>query len=298
MIDVIIPAFNAHETVERALLSILNQTIKDEVKVYLVDDFSNKPYDDIISFFNGKLDITLIRLYENKGPGNARNVGLDKSSNPYIIFLDADDEIYNSFTFEHLVNSTNDYDFVFGGIYEENKDGKYNYYMEHEGCLHGKLYKRSIIDKYNIRFTDTSYSEDNYFNQLYISLIDDGHYISEPAYIYNYSSKSLTKDKGEKINYFYNYNMSLLIKKCEDLKVKDKKIIDIILSVLCYNYKEYIVCSCKKKYFINNPKEMIISYFNKYKNKISDNKIKEVLFLYPFDNLEDISFKEYLNLLM
>ena len=83
MIDVIIPAFNAHETVERALLSILNQTIKDEVKVYLVDDFSNKPYDDIISFFNGKLDITLIRLYENKGPGNARNVGLDK----FIILL-------------------------------------------------------------------------------------------------------------------------------------------------------------------------------------------------------------------
>ena len=53
MIDVIIPAFNAHETVERALLSILNQTIKDEVKVYLVDDFSNKPYEIIIKIIAG-----------------------------------------------------------------------------------------------------------------------------------------------------------------------------------------------------------------------------------------------------
>lgn len=298
MIDVIIPSYNSHNTIKKTLLSLLFQTIKDKIKIYIVDDASNKPYDEIINRFKDRLNITIIRLDENKGPGNARNVGIEKSSNPYILFLDADDELYNSFTLEHLVKYIEEFDMCYGGICEEKDNNLYSYYPLHQGCLHGKLYKRSVIDKYNLRLTETKYSEDNYFNQLYNALVDNIHYIGEPAYVYKNNAKSLTKDKKEKINYYYNYNMNMLVKDCIKLNVKIDKIKDIILSALAYNYKEYISSKCLSNYYVDNPKKFIIEYYLKYKNNIYDFDIKLKLNEHQSSELEKISFIEYLDLIL
>lgn len=297
MIDIIIPAYNAHATIENTLLSILTQTIKDKVKVYIIDDCSRKTYGSIVNMFKNKLDISLIRLDKNSGPGNARNVGITKSSNPYILFLDADDELYNSFSLELLLRYIDDYDMCFGGIYQEIEDNKLAYFIEHEGCLHGKLYKRSLIDKYNIRFTDTKYSEDNYFNQLYISLSDNIYNTNEPIYVYKYTSDSLTKDKEDSIIYYYNHNMSLLLDKCEELNISTYKITRILLSTLCYNYQEYMNSNMSNDIYVKYPKDMIIKYYNIYKEFISDCDIKSMLEEYKNYNLAKISFIEYVNLL-
>ena len=297
MIDVIVPSYNSHKTINKTLLSLSFQTIKDKINVYIIDDKSDKPYDEFKELFKDRLNITVIRLDENKGPGNARNVGIEKSTNPYILFLDADDELYNSFTLENLFKYIEHCDMTYGGICEERKNHTYIYYPLHQGCLHGKLYKREIIDKYNLRFTDTKYSEDNYFNQLYNSVSNNIYSICEPAYVYKYNEKSLTKDAQDKIIYYYNYNMGLLVEKCIELNVKLDRIKDIILSVLAYNYKEYISSHCKVNYFIDYPKKFIKKYYDKYKDKFYDFEIKLKLREYQSDVLEDISFKEFLKLL-
>ena len=38
MIDIIIPAYNAHDTIEKSLMSISMQTIKEKLNVYIIDD--------------------------------------------------------------------------------------------------------------------------------------------------------------------------------------------------------------------------------------------------------------------
>ena len=38
MIDIIIPAYNAHETISRTLYSICYQTISKRLNVYLIND--------------------------------------------------------------------------------------------------------------------------------------------------------------------------------------------------------------------------------------------------------------------
>ncbi len=298
MIDVIIPAYNAHNTLERALLSINIQTIKDKVNIYVIDDNSWESYDKIINNFKSRLNINLIVLDENKGPGNARNIGLEESNNPYILFLDSDDELHNAFSLEHLLNNIEYYDMCYGGIFHEENLHEYTYYDIHNGCLHGKLYKREIIDKYNIKFPIHKYSEDNYFNQLYIILADNICSINEPVYIYNNVSSSLTKDNEENVSYYYNYSMNLLLNKCEELNIEKYKIKDIIITTLCYNYQEYISSDCEKKFYISQVKDNIIPFYRKYSDLISEYDFKLKLCNYNANALEKISFKEYLELLL
>ena len=79
MIDIIIPAYNSHKTIVNTLLSINMQTIKDKVNVYIINDNSNKNYDEEVMLFKNRLNIQSIDIDKNCGPGNARNVGLNSS---------------------------------------------------------------------------------------------------------------------------------------------------------------------------------------------------------------------------
>ena len=44
MIDIIIPAFNAHDTIEQAIASVIAQTAIDQIKITIVDDCSSVCY--------------------------------------------------------------------------------------------------------------------------------------------------------------------------------------------------------------------------------------------------------------
>ena len=72
MIDIIIPAYNAHNTIKKTLISICMQTVKDKINVYIIDDCSNEDYKEIINIFKDKINIKYYKLKENSGPGVAR----------------------------------------------------------------------------------------------------------------------------------------------------------------------------------------------------------------------------------
>ena len=61
MIDVIIPAYNAHETICETLSSIVLQSIKDQLNVYIVNDCSKKDYSKEIKRFSKVLNIKEIK---------------------------------------------------------------------------------------------------------------------------------------------------------------------------------------------------------------------------------------------
>ena len=91
MIDVIIPAYNAHETIERTLYSIAYQRNSENLNVYIINDNSIKDYSKEIDFFKNFINIRELKLKENSGPGYARQYGIEHSDSEYIIFIDSDD---------------------------------------------------------------------------------------------------------------------------------------------------------------------------------------------------------------
>ena len=86
MIDIIIAAYNAHNTIEKALNSIIMQNISDMVNVYIINDKSDTDYSDVIEKYSKYLNVIELTYGENKGPGFARNYGIDHSSSQYIVF--------------------------------------------------------------------------------------------------------------------------------------------------------------------------------------------------------------------
>lgn len=92
LISVIIPVYNAEDTIIRCVDSVLKQTYTN-IEIVLVDDGSkdNSPAicDDLARRY--KSIVTIHK--ENGGQSSARNKGLEVSKGVYIGFVDDDDEI-------------------------------------------------------------------------------------------------------------------------------------------------------------------------------------------------------------
>jgi glycosyltransferase involved in cell wall biosynthesis len=95
-VSVIIPCYRCADTIGRAVESIAAQSVQP-VEVLLVEDASGdggatlQALHDVQQRFRDRLDIRVIALEKNGGPGTARNAGWEIASQPYIAFLDADD---------------------------------------------------------------------------------------------------------------------------------------------------------------------------------------------------------------
>jgi len=86
--SVIIPAYNAEQTVRRAIASCLEQSYP-AAEIIVVSDGSK---DRTLAAVREAGDrIICIELEKNNGPAYARNTGMDRATGDYIAFLDADD---------------------------------------------------------------------------------------------------------------------------------------------------------------------------------------------------------------
>ncbi len=88
LVSIIIPAYNAAQTLERAVQSVLSQDY-GPMEIIVVDDGSTDGTVDVVRGYGEK--VRLIQQ-ENRGAGAARNRGVAKARGEYIAFLDADDE--------------------------------------------------------------------------------------------------------------------------------------------------------------------------------------------------------------
>ena len=123
-VSIIVPAYNAHDTLARCLGSLVNQTLQ-EIEIIVVNDASTddtweimerceKQFSDKVIIIDGK---------ENRGPGGARNQGLDIATGEYIGFVDSDDYVADNM-YEHLYSKAKekDADIVDCGVYFEETD--------------------------------------------------------------------------------------------------------------------------------------------------------------------------------
>ena len=89
-VDVILPNYNKAEFLEEAIDSVITQTYKNW-HLYIVDDHSNDNSVKVIDKFLNLENITIIKLYKNKGPSFSRNYAMRISKSKYISFIDSDD---------------------------------------------------------------------------------------------------------------------------------------------------------------------------------------------------------------
>ncbi|MES2837159.1 MAG: glycosyltransferase family 2 protein [Bacteroidota bacterium] len=119
LISVVIPVFNRLFELDRAIKSVLNQSLQD-FEILVVDDFSTEDITAVLDKFSDNR-IHYFRLL-NKGNANVcRNLGLNNAKGEYVAMLDSDDE----WTANHLESKLNyllnkSADGVFGSFYRDN----------------------------------------------------------------------------------------------------------------------------------------------------------------------------------
>ncbi|MEB3191205.1 MAG: glycosyltransferase family 2 protein, partial [Snowella sp.] len=92
-VSVIIPCYNSAQTIERAIQSVAQQSLKPQ-EVIVIDDASSDNTIEILQSLQnhyGKDWLKLVTLEKNAGPSFARNQGWNLASQDYIAFLDSDE---------------------------------------------------------------------------------------------------------------------------------------------------------------------------------------------------------------
>ena len=90
-VSVIVPTYNRAEFLNRALMSVVKQTVKCS-EIIVVDDGSTDDTANLLHKFSRTIEIPLkIIRQENKGPAAARNLGITSAKQEYVAFLDSDD---------------------------------------------------------------------------------------------------------------------------------------------------------------------------------------------------------------
>jgi glycosyltransferase involved in cell wall biosynthesis len=92
-VSVIIPCFRSASTIERAVRSVINQTVLPS-QIILIDDASNDASVEKLLALKKEYPLANISvevMTVNGGPGFARNCGWELATEPWLAFLDADD---------------------------------------------------------------------------------------------------------------------------------------------------------------------------------------------------------------
>lgn len=91
MISVVIPFHNEKENLPELIPSLEAELQKlGSYEIILVDDGSTDHYQESLKPFLHKEKVQLVKMGRQMGKGRALNVGLNKTSGEYIVFMDAD----------------------------------------------------------------------------------------------------------------------------------------------------------------------------------------------------------------
>lgn len=90
-VSVIIPVYNVESYIDQCLESVCNQTYPNLEIILVYDESSDKSYEKCLWWIKKDTRIQMIRNYERKGLGAARNKALREATGKYVTFLDSDD---------------------------------------------------------------------------------------------------------------------------------------------------------------------------------------------------------------
>ncbi len=92
LISCIIPMYNAKETIELCIQSVIKQTYTS-LEIIVVDDGSTDQCAELVKNIAKRENRVVLIQSKNQGVSAARNLGLRHASGDYIFFLDSDDSL-------------------------------------------------------------------------------------------------------------------------------------------------------------------------------------------------------------
>ncbi|MCP1450459.1 glycosyltransferase family 2 protein [Priestia megaterium] len=183
-ISVIVPFYNQEKFIEKCVLSIMNQTLKD-IQIILVDDGSTDKSKEIVEALAKSDDRILILEQKNQGQGIARNYGLNYASGEFVYFLDSDDYLNDNaleVCYKNLINNSAQIITFRVKCFLDDRDfnAKWNY-----------LYNRTL--KHETVLTGQDYfSLTNELEEFYI-----------PVWLYCFSRELLVENKIDFESYYH-----------------------------------------------------------------------------------------------
>lgn len=102
LISIIIPCYNAEQSLERCLNSVVSQYYQN-LEIIIVDDGSRDQTSDIYTKFKKEDYRIKVIKQNNSGVSKARNVGLKAVTGAYVCFVDSDDWVEKNYC-EELYN--------------------------------------------------------------------------------------------------------------------------------------------------------------------------------------------------
>lgn len=204
-VSVIMPIYNAERYLVNSISSLLSQTLSD-IEIILVDDASTDSSNKIIADCKSQFPDKVITLGDgiNRGPGGARNLGIQVATGEYIGFIDSDDlavpEMYEKL---YKVAKENDADIVDSGFYSEKNDNAILYTSDElcgnldgkkrselivsGGYIWTKIFKASILkNDANCIFRENAILEDADFLTYIFATANNIYNIKEILYKYSY----------------------------------------------------------------------------------------------------------------
>ena len=182
-ISIIMPAYNAEKTIERAIESVQRQTYTNW-QLVIVNDGSKDATQTIIEQKCATDDRIESYTINNSGPAEARNYALERTNGKWIAFCDADDWLADNALFS-MIDAVRNFSSQLGVCYYTAPSGEqveslsktetikqFLVNSEFGGYLWNKIFLKDIIEKYNIKFEKSIYiCEDLLFVIQYLSLI-------------------------------------------------------------------------------------------------------------------------------
>jgi len=211
LVSIIVPVYNVEKYLRQCLDTITGQSFQD-IEILIVNDGSTDDSLKIIKEYELNDKRVKILDKENGGLSSARNSALDIARGDYIAFIDSDDWVDLSMIevlYKKALDSGADvvlYDCYayhedtdilvecWASVYVKNKE--YTNLLDRKDllvpCLSWlKLYKKSFLNKYNLRFLEGVILEDTLWNLKVISLASKVISIKQKLYFYRQRRTSI-----------------------------------------------------------------------------------------------------------
>lgn len=250
-IDVIIPTYNALNTISCTLHSIAMQSISSEITVIIANDADGLDYQNIVERFP-ELNIKYVVNEVNKGCGGARNLGIKNGTSEYICFIDSDDQFAHPLALELMYNKIKQENAdVLMSVFESEmrlSNGVAIKKMERQVTwVHSKLYRRQFLIDNEIFFReDLKLNEDAEFNQI---VIDIGAKVCEmpmTTLVWRDNPKSLTHENLYKNKRTFVEAVTYYLEESAKRGLDKEKVTLRVLQNLCtvYFYYNIVLDDC------------------------------------------------------
>lgn len=285
-VSVIIPVYQVENYLERAVDSVLGQTL-DEIEIILVDDGSEDSSWEICDNYQRRFPEKISVIHkQNQGLGMARNSGINASKGEYIAFLDSDDTVEPQM-YERMYAKAKEgnYDIVMCDVrilyVQENRTVEISSYPEEEIDTADYIANgNNITYSVNKLFKRNIWKENKYKKMLFedISLI--------PALVSKYPHIGYVKEA------FYNYYRrpntisTSLTGNMEDIIQAYR---DFIIDSSSNFHEESVYCAAKQIYWNMTESRTLfqadfIEFLKEYKHMFllnnlvrQDKKVKNIL---------------------